>query len=63
VRRVETVAMIAHGKNGADVVTSGKVEWLRGTVEVLFASDAVQSLAATEPAVSGFDAILTWSSA
>jgi hypothetical protein len=58
-----TVAMIAHGKHGADVVTTGQVEWSRDTVDVLFAPDSIQALADTEPAVSGRDAIVTWSSA
>jgi hypothetical protein len=35
VERVETVAVLAHGKHVADVVPSGELERLRETIDVL----------------------------
>ncbi|MHB1488674.1 MAG: hypothetical protein ACYCS7_06950 [Acidimicrobiales bacterium] len=47
--------MSAHGEHVADLVSSGELDRLRETIEVLSDADAVQALADAEPVVVGRD--------
>src|SRR5438067_1688545 len=55
--RGETVAVIAHGEQVADVVPSGELERLRETIEVLSDRDAMRDLDDETIEVHGIDAI------
>lgn len=55
--RGETVAVVAGGNHVADVVSSGELERLRETIDVLSDAEAIRALADAEPAVVGREAI------